>query len=384
MNNTTTNKELSEKHLSEKQEMDWSEQIGKVWNSRKLFLKVCSIGAVMGVIIVLGTPQEYTASTFVAHEGTRRRSFSDISALADMAGDMNSPIATERDALYPSLYPAIVTSTPFLLPLSDIKVHRQEDSTAMTLAQYLKEHQKAPWWSSVTSAPSRLLGWCLSLFKKKQTAEKTEKGTKTVPFWITREEAGIAGAIASRINIEIDQKKRAIIIDVTMQDPQVAATVLDTVQTRLKAYMIEYRTSKARKILEYNKKLCKEAQAEYYTAQEKYTRYADANQGLVKLTSRAEQARLQSEMNLAYSIYNQTEMQVHAAEARVKKVTPVYTVIQPVTVPLRPAKPRKALIITGSILLSATGSIGWILFVKDFIRRMRKKGTACRRLKAND
>ena len=41
----------------------------------------------------------------------------------------------------------------------------------MPLAQYLKEHQKAPWWSSITSAPSRLLGWCLSLFKKKQTAE---------------------------------------------------------------------------------------------------------------------------------------------------------------------------------------------------------------------
>lgn len=53
-----------------------------------------------------------------------------------------------------------------------------------------------------------------------------------------------------------------------MQDPQVAAIVLDTIQSRLKTYMTEYRTSKARRILEYNEKLCREAQAEYYAAQE--------------------------------------------------------------------------------------------------------------------
>ena len=100
-----------------------------------------------------------------------------------------------------------------------------------------------------------------------------------------------------------------------MQDPQVAATVADTVQARLKEYITEYRTSKARRLLEYAEKLRKEAREEYYEAQKRYTRYADGNQGLVKLTSRAEQARLRNEMDLAQATYNQTEQQVQIGRA---------------------------------------------------------------------
>lgn len=132
----------------------------------------------------------------------------------------------------------------------------------------------------------------------------------------------MAGAIASRINIDVDKKKKTIKIFVTMQDPLVAATVADTVQARLKEYITEYRTSKARRLLEYAEKLRKEARAEYYEAQKRYTRYADGNQGLVKLTSRAEQARLRNEMDLAQATYNQTEQQVQIAKAKVEKETP--------------------------------------------------------------
>ena len=376
---------MNKKDFSGRRETDWLELATKVWSSRKLILIACGIGAVVGIVIYLGTPKEYTASTFLAHEDARKRSSSGISALVGMADDMNSSVAAEREGLYPSLYYSIATSTPFLLRLFDIEVRRQEDNAAMTLAQYLKGHQKAPWWSAITSAPSRMLGWCASLFREKPEAEKPGEKTEPDPFRLTREEAGIAGAIASRMSIEVDQKKRAITINVTMQDPLVAATVLDTLQARIKAYMTAYRTSKARRILEYNEKLCREAQAEYYAAQEKYTRYADANQGLVKLTSRAELSRLQSEMNLAYSIYNQTEMQVHAAKARVDKVTPVYTVIRPVTVPLGPSSPRKVLILAGCILLGGAGSVGWVLFGKEFIRGIKKKRTVCRQAgEAND
>lgn len=139
---------------------------------------------------------------------------------------------------------------------------------------------------------------------------------------MTHEEMGMANAIASRINIGVDKKKKTITIFVTMQDPLVAATVADTVRVRLKKYITEYRTSKARRLLEYAEKLRKEARAEYYEAQKRYTRYADGNQGLVKLTSRAEQARLRNEMDLAQATYNQTEQQVQIAKAKVEKETP--------------------------------------------------------------
>ena len=347
------------------------ELLRKVWASRKLILKVCGIGAIVGIVVILGTPKEYTASTLIAPESIRRGSSSGMSMLADVADiDMSSSSTTERDAIYPSLYPAIVNSTPFLIRLFDIKVRGQKDSIAITLSQYLRERQRKPWWSVITSAPFRLAGQVISLFgsQSDEDGERVKAKSGINPFRLTRKEAGMAGAIASRINISVDKKKRTITIFVTMQDPLVAAAVADTVRSHLKEYVTEYRTAKTRKTLEYAEKLRQEAQAAYYEAQEKYSRYADANQGLVRLASRAELARLRNEMDLALVIYNQTEQQVQAAKTKLEKVRPVYAVIQPVTVPLRASKPRKMMILAGCILLSGAGSVTWILFRRGFER----------------
>lgn len=370
MNSNTANEE-NVKPLPQEQEIDLLELAKKVWNSRKLILKVCGIGTLIGLIIGLSTPKEYTASTLIAPEGYRKSSSSGMSALADMADiDISSSTTTERDAIYPSLYPSIVNSTPFLIRLFNIKIHEQRDSTTITLSQYLKEHQKKPWWSTITSAPFRLIGWTMSLFSEKEEVEKTKHTID--PFRLTREEAGMAGTIASRINIEVDKKKRTITIFVTMQDPLVAAVVADTVGAHLKEYVTEYRTAKARRILEYAKRLRQEAQMEYHKAQKEYTRYADANRGLMKLTSRAELAKLENEMNLALVTYKQAEQQVQVAIAKVEKVRPVYTVIQPVQVPLRPSKPQKMMILMACIFLSGAGSVGWILFARDFLKNMKR------------
>ena len=368
MNKNTTDK----KQPYSKKKIDWLKLFRTVWASRKLILKVCSIGAVIGIIIALGTPKEYTAKIFIAPESTRRSSFSGMDALADMAG-VDSKSLIDRDAIYPSLYPKIINSTPFLIRLFDIKVREEKDTAVISLSRYIKERQKYPWWSAITSAPSRLFSRIISLFRGKSETENRKSQTdfnsdsKNDIFLLTREEAGIAGAIASRINVGVDKEKRTITLFVTMQDPLVAATVVDTLSVHLRKYITEYRTNKARRILEYYKKMCKDAQTEYYTTQEKYTRYADANRNLAMLTSRAELSRLRSEMSLAFSTYNQLELQVQAAQARVEKVTPVYAVIQPAIVPIAPSKPRKILILAGCILLSAITSIAWVLYVKDFI-----------------
>ena len=367
---SNTTKEEKGIQLSQKQETGLPELVRKFWKCRKLILKACSIVTIIGLIIALSLPKEYTASTLISPES--RRSSSAIKALAGIDDmDTGSSSSDERDAIFPSLYPSIIHSTPFLVRLFAVPVREQGDSTAIPLSLYLKERQKSPWWSVITSAPSRLVGLVLSLFRSAPKEDRdidgngTENGTDI--FHLSREEAGLAGAISSRIHIGVDKKKRTVTISVTMQDPQVAATVADTVQSRLKEYITSYRTAKARRMLEFAEGLRREAQAEYHAAQERYTRYADANRGLTKLASRAELARLRNEMNLAASAYNRAERQVQSAMAKVEKVRPVYAVIQPVMVPLSPSKPRKMVILAVCILLGGAGSVGWVLFGKKFL-----------------
>lgn len=52
-----------------------------------------------------------------------------------------------------------------------------------------------------------------------------------------------------------------ISISVEAQDPLICATLTDTVQNRLQQFITDYRTSKARKDLEYYQELCSEAKA---------------------------------------------------------------------------------------------------------------------------
>lgn len=384
--NSNTTVEKNVKQDSQEQKIDLPKLFAKIWASKLLILKVCGIGVVVGLIVALGIPKEYTTETLIIPERTNKGSSSSINALAALAGAGRSS-TVGRDAIYPSLYPAVIHSTPFLVRLFDVEVREQKNNTTITLAQYLKEHQKSPWWSVITSAPSRLIGLGMSLFREKEeeTKEKTEKQIDL--FQLTPEEAGIAGAIASKIKVDVDKKKRTVSISVTMQNPQVAVTVADTVSAHLQAYILEYRTAKVRTLLKYNEELCKEAKEKYYNALKKQAEYADANQHLVMRTSRAELTNLRNETNLALTVYNRLEQQVQLAQARVKEATPVYVVIQPAIMPLAPSKPRMMQILAIYILLAGVGSVGWVLFGKDFLREIRNKkrvAAACGQPEVND
>lgn len=123
----------------------------------------------------------------------------------------------------------------------------------------------------------------------------------------------------------------------------------------------------------FTEKLYGEAKASYESAQKKYANFVDANQNIILLSYRAEQERLQNEMNLAYQVYTQVSQQLQMARAKVQEITPVYTVVQPATVSLKPAKPNKLMILIGFMFLAGVGSVGWILFVKDLLKGWEKQ-----------
>ena len=104
----------------------------------------------------------------------------------------------------------------------------------------------------------------------------------------------------------------------------------------------------------FTEKLYGEAKASYEDAQKKYANFVDANQNIILLSYRAEQERLQNEMNLAYQVYTQVSQQLQMARAKVQEITPVYTVVQPATVPLKPAKPNKLMILIGFMFLQVS------------------------------
>ena len=350
------------------QEIDLIELAQKVWAERKLVLKACGIAVLVALVVAFSIPKEYSTSVTLAPETASRGSGGTMGALAAMAG-INLGSSSTSDALSPELYPDIVSSTPFLVDLFEVRVKDSEEKIDTTLYAYLDEYQRSPWWGSVISAPFKLIGWTVSLFKEK---DAEEENAPIDPSRLTPDADRIAKALSGRISVSVDKKTGVTTLSVTMQDPVISAQITDTVMHRLQNYITDYRTNKARHDLAFTERLYAEAQADYEQAQKKYAQFVDANQNIILRSYMAEQERLQNEMNLAYQVYTQVSQQLQMAKAKVQEITPVYTVVQPATVPLRAAKPNKMMILIGFVFLAGVGCVGWILFVKDLWQGWRK------------
>ena len=350
-------------------EIDLLELARKVWAERKLVLRWCCYAAVVGLIVAFSIPREYTATAVLAPEtASSKNSLGGLGALASMAG-INMGSMTETDAVNPDLYPDVVKSVPFVIELFPVEVETADGGLRTDLYDYLKKHTRRPWWGVVISAPFRALGWFMSLFREKMPESD---GSSVDPFRLTPDENRIVEALGRRVMVAVDKKNSLGTLAVTMQDPLISATVADTVMRNLQTYVTDYRTNKARNDLKFTQQLYDEAQRDYYAAQQRYARYMDANQNVVRRAVRTEQERLQNEMTLAYNIYNQMAQQLQVAKAKVQESTPVYAVVQPASVPLKPSKPSKTMVLVGFVFLAAAAAMAWILFVRGICASLRQ------------
>lgn len=357
------NKNKSNQNDMQEQEIDLVELARKLWNEKKLILKSCGWAALIGLVVGFSIPKEYTTTVTLAPESAGGKSASGgLSSLASLAG-INLGSVQSTDALSPTLYPDIVKSIPFAVEMLDVKVTDIKGELNTTVYDYLKEHQKQAWWSHVLGAPFKALGWVMKTIKGEEDDKEVQKAID--PFMLTQEQNGIIASLASKIVVEEDKKTSVIKISVTMQDPMISATLTDTVMVKLQQYITEYRTNKARKDLEFTEKLYNEAMVKYHEMQQEYAEFMDRNQSITMNKAKAQQERLKNEAELAFNVYNQTAQQLQVAKAKVQETTPVYTVVEAPTVPLKAAKPSKPLILIGFVFLAGVGSCGWILFGRD-------------------
>lgn len=164
-----------------------------------------------------------------------------------------------------------------------------------------------------------------------------------------------------KIICDIDQKTMIISIEVTDQDPLICATMADSVKVCLQQAITDYRTSKARVDLAYNRKMLAEAKERYEKACDAYVRFADGNQKVFLQAVRQKSSKLEDEMQLQRSVYQQLASQVQQAEMRVQEDTPAFTTLQNATVPVKKSGPGRAKIVLVFLFLAFVVTSAWAL-----------------------
>ena len=57
---------------------------------------------------------------------------------------------------------------------------------------------------------------------------------------------------------------------------------------------------------------------------------------------------------------------------KVQEITPVYTIVEPATIPVKASKPSKGIILLGIIFLTGVICVGWVLFGHDLFKGLCK------------
>ena len=304
-----------------------AEVIKLLYADRKKVCIYAFVAGVIGVALAFGTPKIYKSTVILAPEESGAGFSGSISSLASMVG-MNMKIGQTGDALYPEIYPDLMNSTDFLVGLFPIKVTKDKTGDTFTYQDYIQNHQKL----AVSDYPKALIVNLIEKFKEEETPGP---GHKVDPFRLTKKEDEVAKSINGKLDCAVDKKTNVITITVTDQDPLIAATVADSVQSHLQEAITDYRTKKARIDLEYMNELFAEARKQYDKARQVYASFADANQEIVLQSYQSKVDDLENDMQLKFNIYQQVVEQRQLAQAKVQERTPAFTIVQRATVPIK-------------------------------------------------
>ena len=354
---------MDEQYLIEEEEssIDFKKIFNDIVKHRMLYAKVLPIAFVLAALYALALPNYYNCTVKLSPEMSSSKSTSGLAALASSFGvNLGSGSMVGTEALFPTLYPDLMNSVDFKTSLFHVPVtiegdkEKGEKDRTMSYYDYLSKEQKSPWWSQGIKA-------IMSMFNG-QSSMVNDTVNK---FRLTKEQADIVKVIDKNVVCDVDKKTMVITIDVTDQDPVIAATMADTVKTRLQKFITDYRTSKVRVDLEYNKKIYSETKARYEKARQLYAEFMDHNRDIILQTVRQKQTDLENEMQLQYNAYQQVAAQLLAAEAKVQEETPAFTTLQSATVPVKKSGPKRAQMCLIFVFLAFLGTTGWILYKED-------------------
>lgn len=341
--------------MEEKKELEVIDLRGiikKLWNSKMLFVKTCSIGFVLSCLYIICIPRTYSTDLKLAPElANPMGGAGTLGSIAASLGFDFSEMQTS-DAITPLLYPDLMQDNAFVTGLFNIPVKSEDGEIQTTYYDYLVKYQKRAWWK----VP---IAWVKKLFQPK---EKKRMGGGTFdPYNLSRNQHDIAEGIRGRIKIATDKKTGVISISVTDQDALICKTIADSLAAHLQTLITDYRTNKARIDLEYYENLTEKALNDYEAASRRYASFADANMGVTLQSYRTKAEQLENDMQLKYNNYTAMSAQRQQALAKVQERTPAFSLFKGAAIPIKPTYPKRMIFVLAMTFLTFLGTAFYLV-----------------------
>lgn len=357
----------------EEESIDFIKLVKTLWKGRKTLYISLSIGLVLGVFVAISTPKKFMVTTIIVPQmaSSPTSKLGGLSSLAALAGIDLSSSATGSD-MSPIVYPQIVSSVPFQMELMNTPLNFSDVDHPVSMFDYYTNYSK-------TSVLGVLKKYTIGLPRLIITAIKGEKkelilpkSKEKQPIYLTDDQYKIKLLLDEMVVLDAAPKDGYLSLTVKMPEALAAAQLAQKAMEILQRDITDFKIEKAKADLDF-------IQGRYYVAKAEAEGYqlhlaqkSDQFKNLISAVPQVQSDRIQTHYNIANNVYMEMAKQLEMAKLQVNKDTPVFTIVQPATIPSESSGTSRLIILILWIFLSGIVGVG-IIFGKPFISGIKEK-----------
>ena len=335
-----------------------------IWDGRKLVIKSVATFFIVGCIVALSSAVIYTSETTFVPQTSDDQMSSAPKGLGSLAGlvgiDLNSAGSSSDSYLSPLLYSKIADSEEFSINLLNEQLINLEGET-LTIKDYL----------SKDAGGFNLIGfikkYTIGLFSSDSLEAASLNPALSAYNFISVEDFGMITSLQEKFSIELNDKEGYIKVIATDEDAFISTQLVSLVTKNLQSRIISLRTNKIKERLDYSKEQYDDKRSEFETLQNNVAQFKDSNKNISTAMFLSQLEKLQSEYSLQQNILMTLASEYNNNKIKLNKDTPIFSVIDEVSVPNLRSAPKRSLIVIIWVFLGFVLAVGYILAKKPVI-----------------
>ncbi|MFC2118134.1 Wzz/FepE/Etk N-terminal domain-containing protein [Bacteroidota bacterium] len=368
---STQKKDTNNEFLSIETQDDQSKELLKflkiLWKKRRTIIWTVIVFTAFGLFVAIYSPVEYTASTIMVPQIKSGSSgLGSLSGFAAMAGINLNSLSNDGFELSPIMYPQIVKSISFQKEImySPLKWKDIEDS--VSLLDYSSNYSNPGPLSVIKKYTIGIVGVLTNLIKgEKQENDELFTKSEDGLVYITEAEKNLRGSLTNQISLVVNTRDGYITLTAKAPEAKVAAQIAYKAQKLLQKIVTEYKIDRAKQNKIFIEGLYKEKKAEYDTAKIELAMYMSSNQNIVSAIEKTKLEGLTGVHQLALTVFTNIAQQLENAKIKIKEDTPIFSIIEPVSVPFERSGPRRKIILLMYVFVGFIIGSGFV-FLNSF------------------
>ena len=345
-----------------------------VWINRKLIIISISSFFAIGIIVALISPVLYQSqTTFVPQVSSETATTSTgMSALSALGININQNLTSNDSYISPTLYDKIVDSEEFSNAIIKEELISLKGDR-ITIKDYMLSGNSNG--KKSFNLIKFIKKYSIDLFKSDYN-DNTHSEILDEYNFISNEDAFLIDSFRKKFTIEINQKEGFIKVIASDKNAFISTQLVKIITKKLQSIIIKLRTDKINEQLLYSKEEYEKKQLEFDILQNKLADFKDSNKNISSSKFLTQLQKLESEYRLQENIRISLATVYNNNKIKLNKDTPIFSVLDEVTIPTKRSKPRRSNILAFYTFIGLIIPIGYILIkdpINDIIEKIKEE-----------